>query len=100
VRAQLGADALGEHRSPSQRDHRLGRGALQELAHEPLLAGAEGLFAVQLELACERMPEALGQQRIAVEGFASQRARELAGGGRLAGAHEADQDECHPMRCA
>ncbi len=92
------AHALGEHASAPERDHRVRAGVAQQLAHELLLRRAERLLAVQLELARHRMTEALGQQRVAVERRAAERRGELAGGGRLAGAHEADQDECHPIR--
>ena len=57
-------------------------------------------FPVSLELLCDRVAQALGDQMVAVEGPYPERAAELPGGARLAGPHEADQDECHPMRCA
>ncbi len=54
---------------------------------------AEGGLAVELELARERMPEARLQQPIGVEHLRAERAGDFGGGGGLAGAHEADEDE-------
>ena len=53
---------------------------------------------MQLELARDGMAEALGEQLVTVLPAAAQRRGELAGGGRLARAHEADQDEGQPIR--
>ncbi len=92
------AHALGSDAAAPERDHRVRSGVVQQLAHQLLLRRAERRLAAQLELARHRMTEALGQQRVAVERPAAERPGELAGHGRLAGAHEADQDECHPIR--
>ncbi len=41
--------------------------------------------------------EALFEQRVAVERTSAEGRSQLGGDGRLAGAHEADQDERHPI---
>ena len=44
--------------------------------------------------------DAVLEQAVAVAGLDAERGGELTGDGRLARAHEADQDECHPIRCS
>jgi hypothetical protein len=53
---------------------------------------------VQLELVRHGVAELLLQEPVAVERGDAERRGKLLGDGRLAGAHEADQDESHPMR--
>ena len=53
---------------------------------------------MKLELARHGMPEALGQQLVAVQALEIHQLRQLTGGGRLARTHEADQDVGQPIR--
>jgi hypothetical protein len=92
------AHSLGEHAAPAEGDHSVGCRVAQQPAHELLLQRPERLLAVELELARDRMAELALQQRVAVERLSAERRGELDSRCRLAGAHEADQDECHPIR--
>ena len=95
---ESGAHARRGDAAAAERDHVLRAGAGEQLAHQLLLLHSEGGLAVQLELACQRMTETLSEQLVAVERRGAKRLGELGGDGRLAGAHEADQDERHPIR--
>jgi hypothetical protein len=72
----------------------------EQLAHKPLLGGAEGSLAAMLELGGDAAPESALEQAVGVLRNDAEGVCELTGDGRLAGAHEADQDECHPIRCS
>ncbi len=117
VRDQRRAHARGQDAAAAERDHarprrrrcavlRIGscdrrmrarvaraRGIGEQSTHHRLLGGAEGGLAVELELARDRMAEALLEHRVAVERLHPERARQRAGDGGLAGAHQADQHE-------
>jgi len=64
---------------------------------------------MRCEVVLDRLPEALLQHRVRIERATAERFSGGAGGGRLAGAHEADEDQCllaygrrrfHPIRCS
>jgi len=98
VSAQRLAHALGEDAAAPQRDHVARARVAQEPAHELLLGRSERRLAVQLELAGHRVAEAGFEQGVAVEWVRGAPGCELRGDRRLAGPHEADQDERHPIR--
>jgi hypothetical protein len=95
VACKCRAHARGENAAAAQRDHVAGVGALQQPAHDLLLRRAKRLLPVKLELTGNRLPEALHQQRVAIDRRAPAQRGQAAGERRLACAHEADQDERH-----
>src|SRR6202042_1906528 len=74
-------------------DHRARARLLEQSADELLLGSPERGLSVRAELLGHRVAKLLFEQAIAVECLHSQRGRHFAGDGRLAGAHEADEDE-------
>ncbi len=96
---QRGADMFGEHCPAAEREDCLAsglpgpRGPIEQLADELLLVLAKGGLAVELELAGDRVSEALFEQPVGVERLRAELGGDFGGGGRLAGAHEADEDE-------
>ena len=94
------AHALGEDAAATERDHSTSCLVLQQPAYELLLARTEGLLTGELKLTRERVAELLLEQRVAVQRPHAELRGELRRNGRLARPHEADQDECHPMRCS
>jgi hypothetical protein len=90
VRVQRRPYALAQDGAAAERDD-LGR-AVEELAHDALLDLAERGLALTVEERLDRSPDLGLDQRVAVS------AGQRAGGGRLAGAHEADEDEAHRMK--
>jgi hypothetical protein len=95
-----GAHGLREDAAAPERDGVAGAGVGEQLAHDLLLGGAKGVLAAGFELVGDRVPEALLQQGVAVERPSAEATSELGGDGGLAGAHEADQDEGHPILSA
>jgi hypothetical protein len=96
VRGKRGAHPLGEDGAAAERDHclvPLPPGLGEELADEPLLVDAEGVLPVELELAGDGVPEAGFEQAVGVEHVGAELGGDRGGGGGLAGAHEADEDE-------
>ena len=79
-------------RPAAERDRRAWRRG-EQLAHDLLLQRAERGFAMRGEVVLDRPPETLLDDRVGVDGPAAERRRRRTGGGRLAGAHEADEDE-------
>ncbi len=99
------ADALGLHGAAAERHH-LGVVALEQLADDLLLARPEGLLALAVEERLDRLADALLHLAVRVERLRAQLGGERPGAGRLAGTHEAHQDDrpaagylaLHPMR--
>ncbi len=92
------ADALGADGAAAQGDHaRIG--VLEQLEHHLLLARAKGRLALAVEEALDRLPEPLLEHVVGVERLDPEPGRQRAGAGRLAGPHEAHQDE-RPSRYA
>jgi hypothetical protein len=85
------AHALRAERAPAQRDH-AGVGPLEQLEHHLLLARAEGRLALAVEVALDRLAEALLDSAVGIERLHPERCRQRAGAGRLAGPHEAHED--------
>jgi len=106
VAGERGADAFRAERAAAERHHpglRLG----QELKDDALLGFPEDGFPVLGEDLLDRLPDALLDHLVGVDGGHSQRGRRAPGGRRLPGAHEADQRHralghgvraCHPIR--
>ncbi len=89
---------LGEDSAAAEGDHLIGRRPIEQLQHEPLLGRPERGLAALGELLRHRVAELLGEELVAVVDVLPERRPELAGGRRLPGPHEADQDDCHPIR--
>ncbi len=98
MRLKRRAHARREDAAATERDHRPRCRLVQQLAHELLLGRAKRCLAAALELLRNGMPEALGQQLVAVDRLHPERLRELDRDGRLASAHEADQNQRAPRR--
>jgi len=92
------AHACRADAATAQREHRLRRRLRQQFAHELLLGRAERLLAVQRELVRDGVAKARSEQLVAVERRGAECLCQLTRAGRLARPHEADQDECHPIR--
>jgi hypothetical protein len=58
-----------EHAAAPERDHLAWAGVIQHPAHDLLLGRPERRLAVELELAGDRVPEALTQHGVAVDGL-------------------------------
>ena len=97
VRREGLAHALGSQRAPAERDDAR-VGPREELEDRLLLARAEGVLALAVEPALDRLPERLLDLAVGVERLDAQVGSGDPGGGRLAGAHEADEDECPAYR--
>ena len=97
------AHALGLHGTTAQSDDP-SVAAGQQLAHHLLLACAKGSLTVAIEVLLDRLAQRSLELAVGVDGARSQLGRKGTGTGRLAGAHEADEDECavyaplHPIR--
>ena len=103
VAAERLADALGLHGAAAERDHR-SVAAGQQLADDLLLALAEGLLPAAVEEALDRLAQRELELAVGIDRARSQLGRQRTRAGRLAGAHEADEDEravyarVHPIR--
>ena len=104
--AQRRAHPLRTDRAAAQRDDlRAGR-PLEQLADDVLLDGPKRRLAVTREGLADRAAETLLDQPVGVDGGDAAKRRERSRRGRLAGAHEADDDDgtslaqlvCHPIR--
>jgi hypothetical protein len=97
------ADPLGPQRPAAERDHPA-VGALEQLAGDLLLARPERRLALAVEHVGDRLAQLLLEEPVRVLGLLAQSRGDLVGDGRLAGAHEADEDQGppqrrHPIRC-
>jgi hypothetical protein len=90
VVGQRGAHPVGLDGAATPGDHR--RGPAERLEHDLFLAGPECRLALAVEESGDRLPQPFDERGIGVDGL------QPAGKRRLARPHEADQDECHPMR--
>ncbi len=103
VAAERLADALGLHGAAAERDHR-SVAAGQQLADDLLLALAEGLLPLAVEEALDRLAQRELELAVGVDRARAQLGGQRTCAGRLAGAHEADEDEravyarVHPIR--
>jgi hypothetical protein len=104
VALQQLAHARGRDGAAAERDDR-GVVALEQVAHDVLLERPERALAVAGEVGLDRRAEARLDLVVGVDRAAAERGRCGAGGRRLAGAHEADEDErayavrrVHPIR--
>src|SRR6185503_17493294 len=88
-----------EDRAAAQGDHVARAGALEQLDAQRLLARAERRLAVAVELLLDRVAELLLEQPVGVQRARAEDRGDVAGGGRLAGAHEAEEDERAPAHC-
>ncbi len=91
MRAQRLAHALGAERAPAERDH--ARAAGERLEHDLLLALAERGLTLAGPEHVDRLAERGGELRVGVPQRDAEQARGLAGARRLAGSHEAGEDE-------
>ena len=91
--AQRGARALGKHGAAAQRDDVAGAGALEQLHAQRLLARAERRLAAAVELLLDAVAQLLLEQPVGVQGLGAEHRGHVTGGRRLAGAHEAEEDE-------
>ena len=82
--------ALGLHRPAADRDH--GGRPGKRLEDDLLLMRTERGLALAVEELLDRLAQALDEHAVGVD------RSELPGKRGLARPHEADQDECHPMR--
>ena len=89
-------DALGAKRPAPQGDDLLPGSAFEQLEHQGLLARPERRLALAVEERGDRLPQLAREQRVGVQRPAAERSGGLPGGGRLAGAHEADEHEGAP----
>jgi hypothetical protein len=101
VPVQRPSHPLRAHRPAAQREH-AAVGVLQELPDLGLLQGAELLFAAAPEEGRDRHADLALQELVCLDRVDARRPRRVRGG-RLAGPHEADEDERwsyrrHPMR--
>ena len=104
--AQRSARSLRADRAAAQRDDLPAGRALEQLADDGLLDGAKRRLAVTREGLGDRAAETLLDQPVGVDGGDAAKRRKRSRRGRLAGAHEADDDDraspaqlvCHPIR--
>ena len=94
VAAERFADPLRAHRPAAERDH-AAVGVLEQLAHLGGLEASELLLAATPEEPRDRHPELALEQLVGLDRLQAGGARGV-GGGRLAGAHEADEDDRRP----
>jgi hypothetical protein len=76
----------------AERHDRAGR-RREQLAHDLLLELAERALAVRREVVVDALAEPLLDDRVGVDRAPAERRRDRTRGGRLAGAHEADEGE-------
>ena len=101
--AQRGPHPLGVKRAAAERDH-AALGRVEQAGDQRLLAGAERRLPLAVEERGDRLAELGLEQPVGVAGRHAERRRHLARGGRLARAHEADEDDgaaqgrLHPIR--
>jgi hypothetical protein len=92
VVAKRVADPLGAERAAAERDH-VGAATPEQRKHDLLLARAERGLAVAVEVGLERLAKLALELTVGVERLGPELGGDGAGGGRLAGAHEADEHE-------
>jgi hypothetical protein len=92
VASQPRAHALGGDRAAAEREHRRGR-RLEQLADGLLLLLAERALAVRPEVVLDRAPQPPLEQVVGVDGLDAHGRARGARRQRLAGAHEADEDQ-------
>ncbi len=97
VLGERGAHRGRQDAPATERDGVAGTGVGEQPAHELLLARPKGCLATRLELVCDRVTEMFFEQGVAVERPSTEGGGELGGNSGLAGAHETDQDERHPI---
>src|SRR4051812_27739231 len=92
VRREGLSDGCGTERSAAQGDHARVR-AGEQAEHHLLLARAKRLVALAIVELLDRLAELVLELVVGVERFRPELRRDAACRGRLAGTHEADEDE-------
>ncbi len=90
------AHALGREGAAADGDDSAVRAPVEQAQDDLLLASTECGLALALEVRLDRLAELGLDLAVGVERLGRKLGRDLTGGCRLAGSHEADEDECSP----